>query len=45
LNPRSLASVGGVANFGDVSIESGGLTVRIVDTEGQVRATETIASE
>jgi len=45
LNPRSLASVGGVANFGDVSIESGGLTVRIVDAEGQVRATETIASE
>ena len=45
LNPRSLASLGGVANFGDVSIESGGLTVRIVDAEGQVRATETIASE
>ena len=45
LNPRSLASLGGVANFGDVSIESGGLTVRILDAEGQVRATETIASE
>jgi len=45
LNPRSLASLGGVANFGDVSVESGGLTVRILDAEGQVRATETIASE
>ena len=43
--PRPLATLGGVANFGDVSIESGGLTVRIVDAEGQVRATETIASE
>ena len=45
LKPRSLASVGGVANFGDVSIDSAGLTVRILDGEGQVRLTETIASE
>ena len=45
LNPRSLASVGGVANFGDVAIDSGGLTVRILDGEGQVRATETFAPE
>ena len=45
LNPHSLASLGGVANFGDVSIDSDGLTVRIVDGEGQVRATETVAPE
>jgi alkaline phosphatase D len=45
LKPRSLASVGGVVNFGDVSIDSAGLTVRILDGEGQVRLTETIASE
>ncbi|HEU4438279.1 MAG TPA: alkaline phosphatase D family protein [Methylomirabilota bacterium] len=45
LNPRSLASVGDVTNFGDVSIDSGGLTVRILDGEGQVRATETVAPE
>ena len=45
LNPRSLASLGGVANFGDVSIDSDGLTVRILDGEGQVRATETVAPE
>jgi hypothetical protein len=37
--------VGGVANFGDVSIDSDGLTVRIVDGEGRVRSTETVAAE
>ena len=45
LNPRSLASLGGVANFGDVSIGSDGLTVRIVDGEGQARFTESVAAE
>jgi alkaline phosphatase D len=45
LNPRSLASLGGVANFGDVSIDSGGLTVRIVDADGQVRSTQSVATE
>jgi alkaline phosphatase D len=45
LNPRSLASVGGVANFGDVSIDSDGLTVRILDGEGRMRSTETVATE
>jgi alkaline phosphatase D len=45
LNPRSLASLGGVANFGDVTVDSGGLTVRIVDGEGQARLTESIAPE
>jgi alkaline phosphatase D len=45
LNPRSLASLGGVANFGDVTVDSGGLTIRIVDGEGQARVTESIAPE
>jgi alkaline phosphatase D len=45
LNPRSLASLGGVANFGDIAIDSGGLTVRILDAEGQVRATDSLAPE
>jgi alkaline phosphatase D len=45
LNPRSLWSLGGVANFGDVSIDSTGLTVRIVDVEGQTRFTHTVGAE
>jgi len=45
LNPRSLASVGGIANFGDVSVDTTGLTVRIVDAEGQVRFTQNIPPE
>jgi len=45
LNPRSLWSLGGVANFGDVSIDSAGLTVRIVDVHGQTRFTHTVGAE
>ena len=45
LNPRSLWSLGGVANFGDVSIDSTGLTVRIVDVDGQTRFTHTVGAE
>lgn len=45
LNPRSLWSLGGIANYGDVSIDSTGLTVRIVDVEGQTRFTHTIGPE
>lgn len=45
LNPRSLWSLGGVANFGDISIDSAGLTVRIVDVQGQTRFTHTVGAE
>lgn len=45
LNPRSLFGLGGTDNFGEVTIDAGGLTVRIVDARGQVRFTRTIAPE
>jgi alkaline phosphatase D len=45
LNPRSLWSLGGAANFGDVSIDATGLTVRIIDGQGQVRFTHTVGPE
>jgi alkaline phosphatase D len=45
LNPRSLWSLGGPATFGDVAIDTGGLTVRIVDGEGQERFVHTIGAE
>jgi alkaline phosphatase D len=45
LNPRSLWSLGGTPNFGDVTIDATGLTVRIVDAQGQVRFTHTIGPE
>jgi alkaline phosphatase D len=45
LSPRSLWSLGGTANFGDVAIDASGLTVRIVDAQGQTRFTHTIGPE
>ena len=45
LNPRSLWSLGGTNTFGDVAIDTGGLTVRIVDGEGQERFVHTIGAE
>ena len=45
LNPRSLYGLGGIENFGEVTIDSTGLTVRIVDLTGQVRFTHTIGAE
>lgn len=36
LNPRSLFAVGGVNNFGEVTVEPSGLTVRIVDEAGTI---------
>jgi alkaline phosphatase D len=45
LNPRSLGSLGGIANFGDVSIDATGLSVRIVDADGQVRFTQNVPAE
>ena len=45
LNPRSLWSLGGTATFGDVSIDTGGLTVRILDGEGRERVVQTIGAE
>jgi alkaline phosphatase D len=45
LTPRSLWSLGGVANFGDVAIDATGLTVRIVDALGQTRFSHTVGAE
>lgn len=45
LNPRSLWSLGGTANFGDIAIDDSGLTVRIVDALGQVRFTHTFGPD
>jgi len=45
LNPRSLWGLGGAANFGDVAIDASGLTVRIVDAQGDVRFTHIIGAE
>ncbi len=45
LNPRSLFSLSGDQNFGEVTVEPSGLTVRIVDGNGQVRFTHTLVPE
>jgi alkaline phosphatase D len=45
LTPRSLWSLGGAANFGDIAIDAIGLTVRIVDGLGQVRFSHTVGVE
>jgi alkaline phosphatase D len=44
LDPRSLFALGGVANFGVISVDRVGLTVRIVDVTGAVRFTHTIGT-
>jgi len=45
LTPRSLWSLGGTANFGDIAIDATGLTVRIVDALGQTRFSHTVGAE
>ena len=45
LAPRSLWSLGGTANFGDIAIDATGLTVRIVDALGQIRFSHTVGTE
>src|SRR5262249_3898518 len=45
LNPQSLFALGGVENFGEVSVDPNSLSVRIIDVTGAVRATHTIAAE
>ncbi len=45
LNPRSLWSLGDIENFGEISVDTDGLTVRIFDVTGQVRFTHTIGAE
>ncbi len=45
LGPRSLWSQGGIANFGDISIDAAGLTVRIVDVLGRTRFSHTVGAE
>ena len=45
LAPRSLWSLGGAANFGTIAIDAAGLTVRIVDAQGQTRFSHTVGAE
>jgi alkaline phosphatase D len=45
LGPRSLYALGGMENFGEISVDASGLTVRIVDITGAVRFTHTIGAE
>ena len=45
LNPRSLFGLGDIDNFGEVTIDSAGLRVRIIDVTGQVRFSHTIGPE
>lgn len=45
LNPESLFALGKVDNFGEVTVDSRGLTVRIIDVTGKVRVTRTIPAE
>ncbi len=45
LNPRSLFALSGNQNFGEVTVEPSGLTVRIVDGNGQVRFIHTLVPE
>ncbi|MEX2222632.1 MAG: alkaline phosphatase D family protein [Candidatus Rokuibacteriota bacterium] len=45
LTPRSLWSLGGAANFGDITIDASGLTVRIVDVKGEARFSHTIGAD
>jgi alkaline phosphatase D len=45
LKPQSLFSLGGVQNFGEVTVEPSGLRVRIVDGNGRVRFTHTLVPE
>jgi alkaline phosphatase D len=45
LNPRSLFSLGGIENYGEVAVEVSGLTVRIVDVNGRERFRHTFLPE
>jgi hypothetical protein len=45
LNPQSLFSLGGIQNFGEVTVGPSGLTVRIVDGNGRVRFTHMLVPE
>lgn len=45
LNPQSLFGLGDVDNFGEVTIDSRGLTVRIYDASGTTRFQHTIAPD
>lgn len=40
LNPRSLWSLGGVPNYGEITIDDTGMVVRVLDGAGQVRFTQ-----
>jgi alkaline phosphatase D len=43
LRPTRLFGEGGYANFGELDVEPGGLTVRIFDADGEVRFATTLA--
>jgi len=44
LNPRSLFALGDTDNFGEVTIDAGGLTVRVFDGAGTLRAQHRLTS-
>jgi alkaline phosphatase D len=45
LNSRSLFATGSAENFGEISVDKTGLTVRIVDVDGRIRFTHTIGAD
>lgn len=45
LNPRSLFAHGGVYNFGEVTVDGQGLTVRFIDVDGAVMFTHALVPE
>ncbi len=45
LNPRSLFAYGGIYNFGEVTVDGQGLTVRFIDVDGTVMFTHALVPE
>jgi alkaline phosphatase D len=45
LNPRSLFAYGGIYNFGEVTVDGQGLTVRFIDVDGTVMFTHVLVPE
>ena len=45
LNPRSLFAYGGIYNFGEVTVDAEGFTVRFIDVDGAVMFTHALVPE
>jgi alkaline phosphatase D len=45
LDPRTLFALGGVPNFGLVTVDAAGFTVRVIDVDGRQRFAHTISAE